>query len=225
MHTQCILFSIIVSKSPKKRVSRGCKCYIHFHYKCFSLSSSEDDQYGTVVSPWELPWQDVWFELILSRLSVKELFQLRAVCQHSNELVKEYFKYRFVVDLSSVGAKFNKGAFLALTEDMQSLRELVLKNTKDWLTDDVLMPLLGNNPQMRRVDLTGCNNISNLALQVMASHCPELRELCLCNCHWVSQEGITSVATQCRKLEKLNLTGCWDIGDDTVIALVLFCQK
>ncbi|XP_064614688.1 F-box/LRR-repeat protein 15-like [Liolophura sinensis] len=189
------------------------------------LSSSGDGQNSTVVSPWELPWQDVWFELILSRLSLKELFLLKAVSQESKELVKEYFKYRFVVDLSSVGAKFNKGAFLALTEDMQNLRELVLKNTKDWLTDDVLMPVLGSNVHLRRVDLTGCNNISNLVLQVLASHCPELRELCLCSCHWVSQEGLTSVAMQCRKLEKLNLTGCWDIGDDTVIALVLFCQN
>ena len=172
-----------------------------------------------------LPWHDVLFRSIFPCLSLTTLFRLRQVNSQYKQCVEEYFSQCHKVNLCRVSVRFTITAFNILTKDNSQIRTLILRNSKSWLSDDLLIPVLKNNNKLQKIDLTNCTSLSNRSIQGMASNCPDLRELLLRDCHSLSLEGLTAIAFNCSKLEKVDLTACWEVNDEAVITLARLCTR
>ncbi|XP_041363918.1 F-box/LRR-repeat protein 15-like [Gigantopelta aegis] len=172
-----------------------------------------------------LPWEHVIYRYVMPCLSLKEIFQQRLVCRQFKELVDRYFQLTFLVDISRVPGRMTALAFSIMVDNNRCLRYLTLHNAKDWLCDQLLLPVFENNPHLQKLDLTNCSSLTETSLNAVAVQCPRLRILVLRNCHWVSPTGISMVTVCLPDLEHLDLTGCWDLQDKAIISLVMQCNK
>lgn len=140
-------------------------------------------------------------------------------------LIKEYFRISRDINIARIAGRVTEGAFKILTENRCNLQTLNLVNAKDWLSDQIFIPLLKNNPRLQLVDLTNVTSLTNSSMQVLAVNCLDLRTLILRECHWLSAEGLTVIALNCRELQSVDLTGCWNVNDDAITVLVMSCKK
>jgi hypothetical protein len=172
----------------------------------------------------DIPWEQVLCKHFLPYLTLQELFKLRGICKQFHDLVDCYFSLAFKVNTTSFSATFSKRAFEILTRNNFCLKELVLCNSRDWLSDETLVPLLQGNPGLRKVDLSNCTALSNSSLYTIGAHCPQLNSLTLRGCVWVSHDGLVSLITNRLPLQYVDLSGCWDLADDDIIHLVTYCK-
>ncbi|OWF35242.1 F-box/LRR-repeat protein 15-like [Mizuhopecten yessoensis] len=183
----------------------------------------EEDEYS--LSVFDLPWEDVLFRSILSYLPLTTLFQFRKVCKIAKEMVANYFSQTKYLNLCQVAFRMTSSAFHIMTDNNFSLEVIVMRNAKDWLSNDLFLPLIHNSHRLIKGDLTNCQTVNNVCLQALSSTCKNLRELYLRDCHWVSVEGIKAVSLNCKNLEKLDLTGCWEVNDNAVVVIAIYSQK
>lgn len=172
----------------------------------------------------DIPWEQVLCKHLLPYFSLKELFQLRGVCQEFRDLVDCHFSLAFTVNTSQYSATFSTVAFDVLTRRNGCLKELVLCNARDWLSDDALVCVLQNNPNLLKIVLSNCLGISNASLYTIGACCRQVYSLSLRSCVWVSGSGLISLIANCLPLEYLDLCGCWDLCDEDIINLVMQCR-
>ena len=201
------------------------------------VSSEEDHALDALHSRWSesqeedeadllhIPWEDVLYRHVFSYLSMNDLFMLRATGKLGHQCVQDYFTCCPCVNVTRLGPKFNEKTFHIITSDNCSLRRLVLRNAKNWLTDKVLVPVLGANQKLVSLDLTNCTSVTNASMQKAAISCGALEELRLRDCHWLSPESVVVVAMNCTQLRHVDITGCWEINDDALIVLVMYCAQ
>ena len=191
------------------------------HYFLFPNSSTCTTR-ATYLS---LPWEHVIYRYVMPCLSLKEIFQQRLVCRQFKEMVDRYFTLTFVIDISRVPGRMTATAFSIMVDNNRCLRYLTLRNAKDWLSDQLILPVFENNPHLQKVDLTNCSSLTEASLTAVAIQCPHLQILILRDCHWVSPVGLSMVTLCLTGLEHLDLTGCWDLKDEAIISLVMECNK
>lgn len=172
----------------------------------------------------DIPWEQVLCKHFLPYLTLKELFLLRGLCRQFRDLVDCHFSLAFRINTSLCSATFSSQAFDVLTRNNLCLKELVVCNSKDWLSDALLVPLLQSNPGLVKVDLSNCYTISNSSLYTIGAHCWQLTSLSIRGCVWASRDGLLSVMSNRLPLQYVDLSGCWDVSDDDVISLVTHCQ-
>lgn len=63
--------------------------------------------------------------------------------------------------------RFVNYLFQIITNSSSLLTTLVVSNCK-WLTDDLLKPVFETNPFLKHVDLSGCQNITTISMQILA---------------------------------------------------------
>ncbi|XP_046325923.1 F-box/LRR-repeat protein 15-like [Haliotis rufescens] len=177
------------------------------------------------VTFFSLPWEHVICRHLFPFLSVKEVFQLRVISTQFRDIVDTFFRTTFTLDLSRVAARVTSEAFVLMSHNNLCLKKLTLINSKDWLSDTVLKPVLLNNPYLLKVDLTNCSNLTNLCVNVLAVNCHALQLLVLRDCHWVSKEALTGLLVNCRELEHVDLTGCWNLDDEVISQLIVYGRK
>ncbi|XP_062594412.1 F-box/LRR-repeat protein 15-like [Saccostrea cucullata] len=173
----------------------------------------------------DIPWEDVVFKYIMPCLPLQTKFQMRRVSKQWLEMVTLYFSVNKTVNTCRIANKMTVGALSIMTRNNSSLQDLVLRNSKDWLTDPVLMPVLKQNPKLQRLDISNCSFVTNSSLQVLGVNCQNVRVVSLSECHWVSVDGLTVLAMQCVNLESLDLTGCWGVNDEAITLLAVRCKK
>jgi len=184
------------------------------------MACLEEGQQELQPVPWLLcvSWTDVLFPSLLPRLSLEDLFRLRSVSSRFRQLVDEYFAQTQSIQLTSKSAsRINALAFKVMTGEATNLRWLDLTGCK-CLTNDLVGPVLANNPNLETIDLSDCHHITPVSLQKMAVSCKKIKRLVLRNCHWVtrfSMEGLASHQSR-HLLTTLNLTGCWELVDSTL---------
>lgn len=173
-----------------------------------------------------LPWDDVLCKRILPLVGLSQVFRLRRVCRQFQCLVDDYYLPHLVVlDTARFGSRFCASAFAVATRSATCLRRLVLRGTKDWITDELLVPVLSQNCQLEEIDLTGCSALSNVAAQAIAVSCrSSLETLCLRDCVWISAAAVSNVALSCSRLRRVDLSGCWHVTDDAVALLAQCCR-
>ena len=208
LNFKCVLFLVIPMYISLK------------YYICLFFSEATDITILDV-----LPWDDVLFKSIFPCLELTTLFQLRTVSQQFKSCIEGYFSCCRRVNLCRVSLRFTVDAFELLTYNNYSLRTLVLRNSKNWLSDPVLNPVLENNANLNKIDLTNCTSLSSTCLQCLAISCKNIQEILLRDCHWVSVEGLMIIAQNCLNLQKVDLSGCWEINDNAIITLARSCQK
>ena len=135
----------------------------------------------------ELPAQDVLFPLVFSRLSPSDLFQVRGCSSELHSLVTSYFSLSRHLDLG-YNKRINEEAFKIITTS-RYIRDLRLAGLK-FLTDDLLRPLLQNNPQIVSLDISDCHHLTAGILQTLSVLSYQLERLVLRDCHWVTREAL-----------------------------------
>lgn len=173
----------------------------------------------------EIPWEDVIFKYIMPCLPLQTKFQMRRVSKQCLEMMTLYFSISRTVNTCRIANKMTAGALSIMTKNNTGLHDLVLRNSKDWLTDPVLIPVLKQNQKLQRLDISNCSFVTNSSLQVLGVNCKNVRTVCLTDCHWVSVEGLTVLAFHCVNIESLDLTGCWGITDEAITLLAMQCKK
>ncbi|XP_045211718.2 F-box/LRR-repeat protein 15-like [Mercenaria mercenaria] len=189
--------------------------------------SASRDHYEDVPSTnlFDIPWDDVLFQYILPLLPVQTLFQLRRVCKTSLLMIKDYLSQTKEINIARIAGKVTTTAFHILTDENTNLLRLNLRNSKGWLSDELLMPVLKCNPRLQLLDLTNCTSVTNAVLQCVAVNCSGLQKLILRDCVWLSPEGVTVIGLYCKDLEAIDFNGCWNVNDESLSVLVSSCPR
>ena len=187
------------------------------------MAAAEPEEYS--VHLLDLPVSDILHQHIFRRLPLSSLFQLRATCTALHDSVAEFFTTAKKIDLTYVPPKFGVKAFQIISKDAYNVRELIVRNSKDWMTDDVLVPVIKNNTYLEKVDLTNCTSLNHLSV-VNLIGCNELRELYFRECVWLSPQSLMQlICVRGSTLDRIDLTGCWEINDQLVQIVANYCPK
>ena len=165
----------------------------------------------------DLVYSDTFCE-IQKYLQIKDLFSLRCVNTEFREYInKELIKLKKI----QIPAESEKAinAFKVLCEKCCNLETINL-NKSDWLTDELLIPLLTNNAKsLISLSLNNCSNLTSVALHFIID-CAKLKKLSLHNCFWLSVGCLETIAFHQANLENLDLTNCKMISERCIIILL-----
>jgi len=155
----------------------------------------------------QLPWEDVLFASILPHLEPDDWLALSCTCKAFNKMVKEFTKQnkRLVFQPESGSAQI----FKQLTRHSVSLRVAAFPFCT-WLTDELLQPVVENNLLLERLDISGCNSLTDTLLLRVSVCLTRLTHLTLSHCPWVSGASIDFLAFHHSKRESTRKA----IGDD-----------
>ena len=128
----------------------------------------------------------------------------------------------------------NATAIQILTEDLgmpedDALSQLT-NNSLDlgpyWenITDDIVIAIAQNCPELTNIDLDRCSNVTDDAVIAIAQNCVGLADIHLVWCWNITNDAVIAIAENCAGLTKINLHGCYYITDTAVIALAERCE-
>ncbi|KAJ3607457.1 hypothetical protein NHX12_024508 [Muraenolepis orangiensis] len=128
-------------------------------------------------------------------------------------------------DLSQIGTCVPKEAFCTMLSDNKVLQNLSLQNCADWVTDKELLPVIGQNLHLQRVDMKGCVRLTRHSLVAVSLSCVQLQDLGLAHCEWVDSLSLRSLADHCGGLQSIDLTACRHLKDDAICYLARKCLR
>ncbi|XP_062112270.1 F-box protein At3g58530 [Humulus lupulus] len=88
-------------------------------------------------------------------------------------------------------------------------------------TDGGIRSLVKNCKHVVDLNLSGCKNISDKSLQLVAEHYPELEFLNLTRCVKLTDPGLRQILRSCSTLQSLNLYALSSLSDDTYKSISL----
>ncbi|MBN3302715.1 FXL15 protein, partial [Amia calva] len=171
----------------------------------------------------DLPWEDVLVTHIFCYLPLRHLVNLQRVSKQFQALIQVYLANCRTFDLSQVGPYISKEAFCTILKDNKVLQNLALQNCSDWVTDKELLPVIGQNQHLLRVDMKSCVRLSRHSLVAVSLSCAHLQHLGLAHCEWVDSLSLRSLADHCRGLQSIDLTACRQLKDDAICYLAKKC--
>ena len=97
----------------------------------------------------------------------------------------------------------------------------------DRITDVCIVALAGSCPQLKRVNLGagGCKVFTNVSIVALARGCRQLKRVDLAHCTLLTDISITALAGNCAQLESVNLWSCQLITDVSMTALAGNCRQ
>lgn len=122
-----------------------------------------------------------------------------------------------------VGPAVPKEAFCSMLKENKVLHSLSLQNCTDWVTDKELLPVIGQNLHLQRVDMSGCVWLTRHSLVAVSLSCLHLQHLGLAHCEWVDSLSLRSLADHCPGLQSIDLTACRHLKDDAICYLAKKC--
>lgn len=173
----------------------------------------------------DLPWEDVLVPHILCYLPLHHLVSLQRVSKQFQSLIQVCLANCRVFNLSSVGPSIPKEAFCSVLKDNKVLQDLSLQNCSDWLTDQELLPVIGQNQHLQKVDMSGCAWLTRHSLVAVSLSCMHLQHLGMAHCEWVDSLSLRSLADHCRGLQSIDLTACRQLKDSAICYLAKKCLK
>ncbi|KAI3365182.1 hypothetical protein L3Q82_010277, partial [Scortum barcoo] len=173
----------------------------------------------------DLPWEDVLVSHILCYLPLQHLVSLQRVSKQFHSLIQVYLANCRTFDLSLIGPSIPKEAFCSMLKDNKVLHRLSLHNCSDWVTDKELLPVIGQNQHLQRVDMSGCACLTRHSLVAVSLSCMHLQSLGLAHCEWVDSLSLRSLADHCGGLQSIDLTACRQLKDDAICYLAKKCVK
>eukprot|EP00808_Paulinella_micropora_P009917 g6203.t1 len=105
-----------------------------------------------------------------------------------------------------------------------SLRSLELGGCEQ--VSDVALEAVGKScSQLEEIGLSNVTKITDKGLRALAMGCPALSAIDLCGCYQVTDLGIHYLAVRCRRLTQLILDRCKRIGDAALLLLAQYCPQ
>ncbi|CAG13311.1 unnamed protein product, partial [Tetraodon nigroviridis] len=171
----------------------------------------------------DLPWEDVLIPHVLAYLPLQQLVSLQRVSKQFHDLIQVYLANCRTFDLPSIGPSVPKEAFCSMLKDNKVLQSLSLQKCTDWVTDEELLPVIGQNSHLQRVDMGGCAWLTRHSLVAVSLSCLHLQHLGLAHCEWVDSLSLRSLADHCAGLQSIDLTACRHLKDDAICYLAKKC--
>ncbi|XP_036397360.1 F-box/LRR-repeat protein 15 [Megalops cyprinoides] len=171
----------------------------------------------------DLPWEDVLVTHIFCYLPLRHLVSLQRVSKQFHALIQVYLANCRTFDLKQIGPSIPKEAFCNMLRDNKVLQNLSLQNCSDWVTDKELLPVIGQNQHLLRVDMRGCVCLSRHSLVAVSLSCAHLKHLGLAHCEWVDSLSLRSLADHCGGLQSIDLTACRQLKDEAICYLAKKC--
>uniref|UniRef100_A0A4W5MJV2 F-box/LRR-repeat protein 15 n=1 Tax=Hucho hucho TaxID=62062 RepID=A0A4W5MJV2_9TELE len=173
----------------------------------------------------DLPWEDVLVTHIFCYLPLRQLVRLQRVSKQFYALIQVYLANCRTFDLTQIGPSLPKEAFCNILRDNKVLQNLSVQNCSDWVTDKELLPVIGQNQHLLRVDMRGCDRLTRHSLVAVSLSCTHLQYLGLAHCEWVDSLSIRSLADHCGGLRSIDLTACRQLKDEAICYLSKKCLK
>ncbi|KAJ8365709.1 hypothetical protein SKAU_G00145400 [Synaphobranchus kaupii] len=173
----------------------------------------------------DLPWEDVLVTHIFCYLPLRHLISLQRVSRQFHSFIQVYLANCHTFDFTQIGHSIPKEAFCSMLRDNKVLHNLALQNCSDWVTDKELLPVIGQNQHLLRVDMRGCECLSRHSLVAVSLSCSHLRHLGLAHCEWVDSLSLRSLADHCGGLQSIDLTACRQLKDDAICYLAKKCPR
>ncbi|KAG0205717.1 hypothetical protein BGX28_002735 [Mortierella sp. GBA30] len=109
---------------------------------------------------------------------------------------------------------------MAISSNLTQLTSLSLCHCTA-LTDMAAIQIItAPSPYLKKIDLTDCRLITDLAVHVIAQLCNQLEELSLQGCGLVTDDALVDLALHCTRLQKINIGLCHRVSDKTLMALL-----
>ncbi|RVE59706.1 hypothetical protein OJAV_G00191410 [Oryzias javanicus] len=173
----------------------------------------------------DLPWEDVLVPHILCYLPLHHLVRLQRVSKQFHSLIQVYLSNCRTFHLSTIGSCVPREAFCSMLKDNKVLQNISLQNCSEWVTDQELLPVIGQNQHLQKVDLSGCTCLTRHSLVAVSLSCMNLQHFVLAHCEWVDSLSLRSLADHCRELQSIDLTACRQLKDDAICYLARKCLK
>uniref|UniRef100_A0A8C5AX53 F-box/LRR-repeat protein 15 n=1 Tax=Gadus morhua TaxID=8049 RepID=A0A8C5AX53_GADMO len=173
----------------------------------------------------DLPWEDVLVPHILCHLPLRHIASLQRVSKQFQALIQVYLANCRNFDLSQIGTCIPKEAFCSMLRDNTVLQNLSLHNCAEWVTDKELLPVIGQNQHLLRVDMRGCVRLTRHSLVAVSLSCVQLQHLVLAHCEWVDSLSLRSLADHCGGLQSIDLTACRQLKDEAICYLAKKCLR
>ncbi|TSL04195.1 F-box/LRR-repeat protein 15 [Bagarius yarrelli] len=189
---------------------------IDFNWRPVEFLDIPDDRIHRRYQLLDLPWEDILLTHVLCYLPLRHLVSLQRVSKSFRSLIQLYLSNCRSFDPAQTGPHVPKEAFCSMLCNNNVLQCLSVRNCCDWITDQELLPVIGQNQQLQRVDLYGCVHLTRHALVALALGCPQLQHLGLAHCDWVDNLALHSLADHCTKLQTLDLTACRQLREEAL---------
>ncbi|XP_030382865.1 F-box/LRR-repeat protein 15 isoform X2 [Scaptodrosophila lebanonensis] len=189
------------------------------HLAAMAYANTNRDE--VTLSLFDISWEDVLIPHVAVHLTLKDLFNLRSSSRTALRFVESALEKRQELHLSGNSTKNIELAFKVMARCCRRVESLQLACCK-WLTDELLLPLLAYNKQLRVVNLNECVNITPLALQPIIIECKELRVLKLSKCQWLTTGAVDALTLHQSKLVEFDISHCGAIGER---CLIIFFRK
>ena len=119
-----------------------------------------------------LPEDDILFANILPKLQPADWISLGKASRSTGRLITNFLYVNKSLNFPSTPTT-TAAIFSLLTRHSTKLHHLNLRNC-DWVTDDLLRPVLRNNSALTSIDLSGCKNLTEGVLQMVSMMCPSI---------------------------------------------------
>lgn len=91
------------------------------------------------------------------------------------------------------------------------------------ITNTIVQELCIIQPEIKSLDLTDCNEISDASLWSIAMNVPAIQRLILSKCHKITNIGLRSISLRCSNMKVLDFSFCYLLDDIAMTVLATGC--
>lgn len=95
---------------------------------------------------------------------------------------------------------------------------------KQYLYDSGMIQIAENCPNIRHLDISRCNNITDYSIIKIAEYCPNIDYLNIAECR-VTDKSVVRIVELCHELETLNIAYCHNITDLCISKIAEYCPQ
>jgi len=102
--------------------------------------------------------------------------------------------------------------------DELDLRQFAI-DSGETITNVVIQELCVVQPDLVKLNMTDCRNVSDVGMWAIARHLVKIKELILAGCHQITSVGLRSISLRCSNITVLNFNNC-HLLDDIALSVI-----
>ncbi|KAI3461696.1 hypothetical protein Pfo_018359 [Paulownia fortunei] len=123
----------------------------------------------------------------------------------TSDLAKCFYKLSELQSIKLDGCRVTCAAMKAIADCCESLKELSLCKCNG-VTDEGLSYVARKHGQLRKLDITCCQEITDASIESITTSCAYLTSFRMENCIMVPKEAFVLIGTRCQSLEDIDIT-------------------
>ncbi len=161
---------------------------------------------------------------VLNFFELSDLFRLREVCRNFKQINEQYLMTLTSLRWSPMWEQSQLEGMLSKVRNVVNIDASGCYNIQDAQVEMIAKI----TPNIETLDLSGCSKTSNDGIKALANHCKSLRSLRLRACKRIASvqatENLTLLAKNCPNLVHLDLR-CCNMGDNALTGLLAECPN